>query len=170
MGRNDDAGRRRTTADTSAKPQILIMDGDETKRGLTIRVIWVDDDLIELACGLSHGKFIGEVTCYTASPQLHAFADALAQFSLTADGEATFESGLSDGSKACNLRAYTIDRARHMAMHVRMATDQLTARPQSVVRLELEMPVEAWSLSQFADQLRQVARERAGDAFLPALT
>jgi hypothetical protein len=142
------------------------MNADETKRGLSIRVIWVDEDMLELAGSLAYGRFSGQSTCYTTSSRLHAFADALGQFSLTAEGEATFESGLSDGSKACDLRAYTIDRAGHMAVHIRMATDQLTARPRSIARLELEMLVEAWSLSKFADQLRRMARTKAGEAFL----
>ncbi len=146
------------------------MNCEETKHGLSIRVIWVDKDLIELAGSLAYGRFNGESTCYTTPQQLHAFADALAQFSLTAQGQATFESGLHDGSKACDLRAYTIDKAGHMAVHIRMATDKLTARPQSIARLELEMLVETWSLSQFAEQLRQIAGNRAGEAFLACLT
>jgi hypothetical protein len=143
-----------------------IMNDDEMKPGLSIRVVWVDDDLIELACRLAYGRFNGESTCYTASPELRAFSDALAQFCLTATGQPTFESGLSDGSKACHLRAYSIDKAGHMAIHIKIATDKRTARPQSVARLELEMLVEAWSLSQFAEQLSRVARNRAGKAFL----
>jgi putative peptide zinc metalloprotease protein len=63
-------------------------------------------------------RYAQGLACYTASPNLNAFADALAQFSLTAVGQAAFESGLSDGSKACDLRAYTIDKAGHMAVHV----------------------------------------------------
>jgi hypothetical protein len=142
------------------------MNTDETKRGLALRVIWVDEHMVELACSVAYGEFAGESTCYTTSPQLHDFADALSRFSLTAEGQPTFESGLSDGSKACDLCAYTIDRAGHMVVHVRMATDKRTARPQSIARLELEILVEAWSLSQFAEQLRQMARTKAGEAFL----
>jgi hypothetical protein len=143
------------------------MNSDETRCGLRLRVIWVDAHLVELACNLAYGKFVGESTCYTTSPRLHDFSDALSQFSLTADGQPTFDSGLRDGSKACDLRAYTIDRAGHMAIHVKMATEELTAR-KSIARLELEMPVEAWSLSRFAGQLRQIAVNEAGEAFLAA--
>ncbi|MCD4726023.1 MAG: hypothetical protein K8R46_00015 [Pirellulales bacterium] len=139
---------------------------DDAKSGLTLRVIWFDDDLIELTCSLAYGKFNGESTCYTTSLQLHNFANALSQFSLTAEGQPMFESGLGDGSKACDLRAYRIDKAGHMAVHVKMATDKLTDRPQSIARLELEMLVETWSLSQFAEQLRQVARTNTGQACL----
>ena len=142
------------------------MNADGAKHGLAIRVIWRDVDLIELACNLSYGKFAGESTCYTTSPQLHDFADALGRFSRTAEGEPTFESGLGDGSKACDLCAYTIDKACHLAVHVKMATDKLTARPQSIARLELEMLVEAWALSQFAEQLRTIAITETGEAFL----
>jgi hypothetical protein len=144
------------------------MKSDETTNGLEIRIIWIDEDLIELACKVACGQFTGESTCYTNSPQLHDFADALTQFCLEAQGEPTFQSGLGDGSKACDLHAYTIDGARHMAVHVRMATDKLTRRPQSVARLEVEVLVEAWSLSQFAEQLRRMARTKTGEAFLVA--
>ena len=142
------------------------MNPELTKLGLAVRVIWVDEDLVELACDLAYGRFAGEATCYTSSPQIHDFADALRRFSLTAEGQPMFESGLGDGSKACNLRAYTIDKARHMAIHVRLATDKPTERPQSIARLELEMPVEAWSVTQFANQLEEVARTKGGEAFL----
>ncbi len=139
---------------------------DETKRGLLLRVIWVDEDLVELACRLVYEGFAGESTCYTTSPQLHDFAEALGRFSFTAEGQPSFDSGLGDGSKACDFRAYTIDNARHMAVHVRLATDKTTERSQSIARLEIELPVEAWSLSRFAEQLRQVARTKSGEAFL----
>jgi hypothetical protein len=142
------------------------MNADETKPGLAIRVIWLDEDMVELACSLAHGKFAGEATCYTTSPQLHDFADALSRFSRTAEGQPTFESSLSDGSKACRFRAYTIDKAGHMAVHVRMLNNETTTRPESVARLEVEMLVEAWSLSEFAEQLRQIARTRTGEAML----
>jgi hypothetical protein len=142
------------------------MNADETKKGLEVCVIWIDDDLIELACKVAYGRYSGESVCYTNSPQLHDFADALTDFCLKAEGEPRFHSGFADGSNACDLHAYTLDRARHMAVHVRMATDQLTLRPQSISRLELEMLVEAWSLSQFAEQLRYMARTKTGEAFL----
>jgi hypothetical protein len=83
----------------------------DAKSGLTLRVIWFDDNLIELACSLTYGKFDGESTCYTSPPQLHDFADALSQFSRIAEGQPSFKSGLSDSSKVCDLRAYKIDKA-----------------------------------------------------------
>lgn len=146
------------------------MSSAETKDGLVVRVIWVDDYTIELGCNLVVGGFSGEATCYTSSPQLHDFADALGRFGLTAQGQPAFESGLSDGSKACCLRAYTTDRAGHMAVHIRLATDKLTSRQESIARLELEMPVEPWALSQFSGQLREMARTKVGEAFLPNAT
>jgi hypothetical protein len=142
------------------------MNNHDTKPRVALRVIWIDDDLIELACSVVSERFAGDATCYTSSEQLHDFAETLSRFCLTAEGEATFESGLGDGSKACNFRAYTTDRAGHMAIHIRLATEKLTARPQSIARLELEIPVEAWSLSQFAEQLRQIAKTRTGEALL----
>lgn len=146
------------------------MPTDDVRSGLTLRVLWLDEEMIELGCSLAYGSFCGESTCYTTTPQLHDFADALGEFALTAKEQPTFDSALSDGSKACDLRAYRIDKAGHMAVHVKMATDKVTNRPQSVARLELEMLVEAWSLSQFAEQLRQVARTKTGQAFLQSLT
>jgi hypothetical protein len=134
------------------------MNDIETKPGLALRVVWLDEDLIELGCNLAYGKFAGESSCYTTSPRLHDFADALSRFSLVPVGEPTFRSGLGDGSKACDLHAYAIDKAGHIAVHVRMATDKPTRRPQSVARLEVEMLVEPWSLSQFAKELLGMAR------------
>jgi hypothetical protein len=139
---------------------------DETKHGLTVRVIWIDEELIELACTLVFGKYAGEATCYTNGPQLHDFADALSQFSATAEGEPRFESGLSDRSKACDLHAYRTDRSGHMAVHVRLAGEKVTPRAESVARMEVEMPVEAWALARFAGQLREIARTKTGAALL----
>ena len=146
------------------------MSDDEPKQGLLLSVIWTDEDLLELACLVSEQDFYGRSTCYISASQLLEFADALARFSLTLESEPVFEAGLSDGSKACHLHAYKISGAGHLAVYVRIATEQITPRPESIARSEIELPVEAWSLSQFAEELKKMATTEMGEAFLATCT
>jgi hypothetical protein len=86
--------------------------------------------------------------------------------SLAAECQPESPSGLGDGVKTCNLHAYTTDKAKHEATPIRLATDKHGNRPQSIARLELEMPVEGWSLAQFADELEEIAGTQTGEAVL----
>ena len=119
------------------------MDSD-TQSGLSIGVIWRDDDMIELECTVAYGGYRGVSTCYTIAEDVIEFADALDSLAKTGDGHATFDSGLEDGSKRIALRAYTIDLAGHLAIHVVMATDGYARRPEQVWRISLEMKTESW--------------------------
>ncbi len=142
----------------------------DNQPGLSLGVIWYDDDIIELECRVVYRGFSGVSTCYTIPENMIAFADSLDSLAQTADGHATFDAGLEDGSKRIALRAYTIDLAGHLAIHVAMATDGYDRRPEEVWRIELEMKTESWPMSKFAQQLRSVVDAREGVAFLPAIS
>ena len=136
--------------------------------GLNLGVIWFDDDMIELECKVAYHGFQGVATCYTIQEDIIEFSGSLDQLAQSADGSVSFDSGLEDGSKSISLRAYPIDRSGHLAIHLRMATDNHANRPEGVWRVELEMRVESSPLSRFASGLRSVAESREGFAFLQA--
>jgi hypothetical protein len=136
--------------------------------GLTVRVVWFDDDIIELECAVGYRGFRGAATCYTTREDVVAFADALDSLNKSSRGSPAFHAALGDGSKRVSLRAYTIDMAGHMAMHVSLATDNTTGRSEGVWMIELELLIESWPLSAFAAALRSAATNSTGEAFLAA--
>ena len=137
--------------------------------GLGVRIIWFDDDMIEMESTVNYRGFRGTSTCYCTSEDVTTFASALSQLANTAEGIAPFDAGLSDGSKRIALRAYTTDLSGHLAVHVSLATDAFSRRPESIWRVEVEMKTESWSVSRFAEQLESIAKTRQGYAFLPTV-
>jgi hypothetical protein len=138
----------------------------DARNGLMVRVVWFDDEIIELEWTVEYRGFRGTATCYTTSGDVVAFADALHSFSESSCGSPAFHAALDDGSKRVSLRAYTVDLAAHLAVHVSLATDNVAQRPESVWKIELELLTESWPMSRFAAALRSAATTRSGEAFL----
>ena len=76
------------------------------------------------------------------------------------------EAGADTGIGWAHLRWYALDRAGHLACYVRLATQHIGSRPESVRRLAMEMPVEPFSVERFARQLITVAETLTGEAVL----
>jgi hypothetical protein len=68
------------------------------------------------------------------------------------------------------LRLYTIDRAGHLACHVRLAKATFTEhRPEEVWRFSAEMRTEVGQVEWFAQQLAKLAEKESGEAILAGL-
>src|ERR1700733_4471929 len=109
-------------------------------QGLKISRIWDDAELIEFECLVDTGRFRGHATCYAGRGDLETFSDDLVAFSTTFEGRPTFVAGLADGTKAVKIELYAIDRAKHTAARVTLATDRGT-RSDEIARLQVEFPV-----------------------------
>lgn len=80
-----------------------------------------------------------------------------------------FEIGSESGGGWLSLRFYTVNRAGHLACHVRLATKAESNRPEGVRRLTLEFPTEPALVERFARQLAAVAETLTGEAVLAGI-
>jgi hypothetical protein len=80
--------------------------------------------------------------------------------------EFTLDAGADTGIGWIQLRWYPVDRAGHLACHVKLATGAIGGRPEEVRRLSLEMPTEMASVERFARQLIALAETLAGEAVM----
>jgi hypothetical protein len=143
------------------------MDDVDLAREVYIEVIYVDEHLIELAVVVAAGHWRGRATAYTVPADVAGFADALLRFA-GGGPSAAFEAGADTGIGLIALRFYRIDRSGHIACHARLASRGVPTehRPEEESQLAVEFGAEAWAVGQFARQLAELARTRAGRASL----
>lgn len=143
------------------------MDDFDLAREVSIEVVYVDENLIELAFTINTGCWRGRCTAYTVPADVNRFAHSLLQF---ADGgpPTAFEAGADNGIGLIGLRFYRIDRSGHIAGHAQLASGWVPTehRPEQVSRLAVEFGAEAWGVIQFARQLAELARTQEGRASL----
>jgi hypothetical protein len=143
------------------------MDDFDMPRQIALAVVYAEEYLIQLEATVAVGRWAGQARAYTTPEELRRFADALAEFGARLAGEAALEAGAENGIGLVALRFYTTDRARHVACHVRLASQTATEhRPEQVSRLAVEARVEPPAVAAFARQLAGMARSRSGQAAL----
>ena len=121
-------------------------------RGVRLKWIWDDIDVVESECSVDVGDFRGKATCYAAWNEHETFASQLTTFLQTHDGRVLFSTGLEGDTKAVVLEVFPVDAAKHLAIMVHLATDNNTAEEAS--RLDHRFAVEPWALELFSRQLR----------------
>src|SRR6516164_9398121 len=131
------------------------MDDFEPPQGLSLAIVYVDDLLVELEAVLKAGDWSGRARAYTGSQDIEAFGHALKRFADAVDASAKFEAGADNGIGLIGMRFYKVDRAGHIACHVRLATGGLptNCRHEEVFRLSIQLETEAWAVIQFARQI-----------------
>ena len=130
----------------------------EDFRGVRLKWIWDDIDVVEFECSVDVGDFRGKATCYAAWNEHETFALQLTTFLQTHEGRVRFSTGLKGDTKSVVLEVFPVDAAKHLAMKVHLATDD-TAEEAS--RLNHRFAVEPWALELFSRQLR--ALRKIGD-------
>jgi len=131
----------------------------EDFRGVRLKWIWDDVDVVEFECLVDVGDFRGKATCYAARNEHETFASQLTTFLQTHEGRVLFSTGLAGDTKAVVLEIFPVDAAKHLVMKVHLATDNNTAEEAS--RLDHRFAVEPWALELFSRQLR--ALRKVGD-------
>lgn len=146
------------------------MTNDNSAPGLTTRVVWYDDDMIELASTVVFGHWSASATAYASPLAIREDAEALSHWTHAPQGVHLLEAGGDTGIGFLRLRFYTIDLAGHMRCQVQLSTRAGTqARPEEIWRLAVELPVEPGLVDQFAANLRRIAQDRKGEAVLQAI-
>ena len=94
--------------------------------GLELRVIWVDEGLIELSVRASNGRFAGCVELYVDQGRLAAFSRALRGFPASGRDRRELELGTLDPARAgggVRLGLRCTDALGHVAMSVELRAD-----------------------------------------------
>jgi hypothetical protein len=144
-----------------------VADEELRSPSVTLRVVYDDlPDLIEVEARVVADDWSGVTRAYTAPVSLGEEARGLLAWAERPREEFALEAGADTGIGWLSLRWYAIDRAGHLACHVRIATRAETSRPESVRRLCLEFSTEPSQVERFARQLASLAESLAGEAVL----
>jgi hypothetical protein len=144
------------------------MDDVDLPHTVTLAIVYTHEDLIEVEAVVRAGHWRGRASAYTAPQNLAVAAAALQRFADGSTPGAEFAAGADSGVGLVAWRFYRIDRAGHIACHFRLASGGLPTehRPEEVAQLSVEVRAEAWAVGQFARQLVEQGRLRAGQASL----
>lgn len=132
---------------------------------LSIRVIWQDDELVEIEGRVITDRWSGNATSYTTFAEIRQFARELSRFNLSLAGEACLEAGAEEGYGLVAMRFYTIDAARHVACYLRLGTSG-GHRAEQTCKLAIEVTTEPTFIEGFAKGLERMADEEAREAVL----
>jgi hypothetical protein len=164
-------GRNRQTAACATllinSASALFMGFVNMVSALSIRIVYFDADVYELKVTASNGRFSGSVNLYISIGQLEKLADDLTGFPQNSADKrdielGTFERGFAGGG--VKIRLLCTDGAGHVQMQLRMETDHNEDDPAQTVSLLL--PIEPASIDTFVDGLRELEKNRAGEASL----
>jgi hypothetical protein len=134
---------------------------------LTVRPVYEDPpDLIEVEAQVVSGYWSGTARAYASPASLLESARGLLAWTECPSGEFALEAGADTGIGWLCLRWYPVDRAGHLACHVKLATPAVGRRPEEVWRLTLEMPTETGLVERFARHLVSLAETFNGEAVL----
>jgi hypothetical protein len=98
---------------------------------LTVRVVYDDlPDLIEIEARVLAGDWSGSTRAYTGPSSLVEEARGLLAWTACARDEFTLDAGADTGIGWLQLRWYPVDRAGHLACHVKLATRSIGGRPE----------------------------------------
>jgi hypothetical protein len=137
-----------------------------------LAVRWQDVDLIELDVTLRTPAWAGTAPAYVTRDELRQFADALDAVAGggTAARFASLDAGQPDLGFA-HIDLYEYSRARRLGLRVHLGFGSAAAEDQTPRYGELRAaaPVERGALAAFAQGIRAIARDSAGEGTLPVL-
>jgi hypothetical protein len=139
------------------------------KKGVELRVIWNDNDMIELEVSGSNGLFSGKTLTYDDPDAPGSAAKLLEGFPANREDVREIQFGFTlppAQQGACCLGFRCRDAACHLLVEVEIKSDIGDIAGQSVTFF---LPVEAAAIDNFVEQLRTLQTEPyGGSAFLAA--
>src|SRR5215472_4976168 len=135
--------------------------------GLQLRVIYQDNDVLELRVSVWNGKFGGTADAYVALGELREIATALQGFpDRTSDTREVVLGafGAKTAGGAVSLGFYCIDGSGHAALMVKLESDYDSSGAAESVTLRL--PIEPAALDAFVEDLYKVDTNQTKTAFL----
>jgi hypothetical protein len=138
------------------------------ENGITLKVIWFDEHLLEALFSCSNGYFSGQAEIYLAVDAASKLADALRGFPSSPTDSRDFELGTFNPEHAdggVQMHFYRLDSAGHAAVDVRLRGDACKALGE-IESVALRIPIEAAAVDNFIQQLRTIGKTIGASASL----
>lgn len=141
--------------------------------GITINIIYIDQDLIELKVQASNGHFKGETKLYANHDSLTAFAKAIKGFPSSVDDNREFSLGNFDpkyggGGAKFAFRFYS--RTGTTVVEIKLSTDEHASNFDISESAHFVIPIETAAIDQFVKQLFSSKVEVGASATLQIAT
>jgi hypothetical protein len=136
--------------------------------GLRISIIDPDEDYLGIEVAATSGRFAGTTRIYAELDELSTFALRIAGFPTTAKDLRDYEFGSNEPGVAGGfalLRFHCIDGSGHSALEISIEDDQ---HRHGMASATFAFQFAAANLDRFVEKLRQIERDRSGEATLPA--
>ena len=136
------------------------------EQGIRFKLIWADNDLLEIVLSAWNGEFAGVAKIYVGHGELVEMAKSLHGFPQTNPDDRKFDLGDLDpnGLGGATLRFYTKNMAGHAAVEISIiAGSHLPGKVQTVT---LRAPIEAAAVDGFVAELAKIENQLDSTAFL----
>lgn len=142
------------------------MDTDNIKSFLQLKVIWKDEDMIEIEVCASNIDFTGKTEVYESPNSLYAFALKLVDYP-KGDLKLFYEMGKKDGYSYFSMHFYPIDNIGKVGVEVNIESNVNTVyRSEEKNKIKLELIVEPSAIDNFQRELYRLANIKEGFAIL----
>jgi hypothetical protein len=126
--------------------------------GITLEVIWFDNDMTEVLLRCSNGYFSGQAEIYLANDGFEGIAQTLRGFPSTPSdsrdiGIGTFNPEHADGG--ARMHFHCLDSPGHAAVDVQLRGDGSKGLGE-VQSVALRIPIEAAAIDRFIQELRAI--------------
>jgi hypothetical protein len=133
------------------------------ERGLRVRYLYHDNDILELEVSACNGQFAGSTALYVGRGELSRSADALQHFPNSRSDERDMTWG-AFGSESAGGALRLLFRCIDSAMHVQVSVQ--IEDPEGIQSAFFIADTEPAAIDHFIPQLRQVEEELKGSAVL----
>jgi hypothetical protein len=136
--------------------------------GIEIKVIWFDQDVIEVSFRCSNGYFVGQAEIYLGYDDLPKMADSLSRFPTSPTDVRDLEIGTFDPNGAqggARMHFYCRDSSGHAVLELKLRGGACMAIGE-VESVALRIPVEAAAIDSFILELRAMDKTVSGSACL----
>ncbi|RPI63349.1 MAG: hypothetical protein EHM48_02620 [Planctomycetaceae bacterium] len=134
---------------------------------LLLKIVYDDDDLIEIESRLVVGDWSGRSLAYASAMLAKENAESLAKWILKTNSPFVLELGGNDATGWVCLRFRKVDNAGHILCYIQLADRDMNQRAGGEVsRLAIEMQVDLGQIERFALALKTAVSAHRGEALL----
>ena len=144
------------------------MEKSSLKSFLELRVIWKDDDLVELNVIATNNRFFGTTKVYAdaESISISSFAQSLIGFP-HGNKELLYQAGTKEGNSYFAMNFFCVDKAGHIGVVINLENKVLSEFGyKEVEKLQMQINVESNAIDNFQRALYHMATSQKGTAIL----
>ncbi len=143
------------------------MDLQNRKSFLEIKIIWKDDEMVELQVTASDGNYFGKTEIYDTTESLLDFTKEIEGFPLDFNKSLFYETGNKDGYAYFSMHLYCLDNAGHIGVEINFEENVASNQMRKIKnKIRIEIIVEPVFIDYFQKELTQLANNQMGVATL----